>query len=164
MFLRYFILLIPLLSLSAEEEAPIRQAVFTPPEGWRAADSASLPKSVKYMVVGKGSHDVPPSINLGYEVFAGSLKDYLKIVQRFNASQGDSWKDLGTIETAGGSASLSQVDVKTEWGPIRQMHLIYKDEGIIYILTAAAARDEFSKFYNLFFQSLRSFHIQTVAR
>lgn len=143
--------------LSADEG---RQAIFTPPEGWRVADTTILPKLVKFMVVGKGSYEVPPSMNLGFEPYTGTLRDYLKIIKNINASQGDVWKDLGTIDTESGPASLSQVDVKTEWGIIRQMHLIYLDQGMIYILTAAALKDEFPKFYADFFQALRSFHIK----
>lgn len=152
-------LILPLLTLAANE----RQASFVPPEGWRTADVKGLPKSVKYMVVGKGDHELPPSMNLGYEIFSGTLKDYLKIVKELNASQGDPWKDLGTIETKSGPGSLSQADVKTKWGVIRQMYLIYLDDGIIYILTAAALQDEFPKFYNAFFQSLRSFNIADIS-
>lgn len=150
------------------EEAPLPvsqetsiTAAFTPPEGWRFADKESLPKHVKVMVVGKGSKDLPPSINLGYENFSGTLKDYLKIVKTFNESLGDTWKDLGTIQTEAGTASLSQVDMKTEWGDLRQMHLIYLHDGIIYILTAAALKQEFSQFYPQFFKSLRSFRIES---
>lgn len=151
------LLTLPLAALHAEES---RQAVFVPPKGWRAADTKLLPKSVKFMVVGTGSHEVPPSINLGFEPYSGTLSDYLAIVKKLNAAQGDAWKDLGTIETKSGPASLSQVDVKTEWGMIRQMHVIYLDQGMIYILTAAALKDEFPKFYSEFFEALRSFQIK----
>lgn len=139
--------------------ASAKTATFISPEGWRFADSNMLPKHVKTMVVGKGEHEMPPSINLGYEEFNGTLKDYLKIVKKINESQGDKWSDLGTIETKAGPASLSQVDIKTEWGALRQMHVIYLDQGVVYILTAAALKDEFPKFYPIFFQALRSFNI-----
>ena len=79
--------------------ASAKTATFISPEGWRFADSNMLPKHVKTMVVGKGEHEMPPSINLGYEEFNGTLKDYLKIVKKINESQGDKWSDLGTIET-----------------------------------------------------------------
>ncbi len=151
------LILFPVFILTAGET---RQATFAPPEGWRAADLKTLPSSVKFMVVGTGTREVPPSINLGFETYNGDLKSYLKIVKDINSAQGDNWKDLGSVETAGGPASLSQVDVKTEWGVIRQMHLIYLDQGVIYILTAAALRDEFPKFYNDFFKALRSFQIR----
>jgi hypothetical protein len=135
------------------------EAQFTPPSEWRSADPAILPKHVKIMVVGQGSHEMPPSINLGYEEFSGSLKDYLKIVKEFNKSQGDPWTDLGTIETKSGPASLSQVDMASEWGTIRQMHVILLKDSVIYILTAAALKEEFPKFYPAFFESLKSLQI-----
>ena len=71
------------------------------------------------MVVGKSSKEMPPSINLGYEEFQGSLKDYLKIVQDFNRSQGDTWRDLGTVQTKAGPGSLSQLDMKSQWGNLK---------------------------------------------
>lgn len=144
------------LSSFAEEEM---QASFAVPEGWRYADQKSLPKHVKVMVIGKGSHEMPPSINLGVEPFDGTLSDYLKIVKNFNASQGDAWKDLGTVETNSGPASLSQVEIKTEWGTLKQMHVIVKEKGMIYILTAAALKQEFPRFYPTFFTSLKSLKI-----
>lgn len=155
----FLLLTLPFFSIEA---GTARQASFIPPQGWREADTKMLPPSVKYMVVGQGEHELPPSINLGYEVYSGSVNDYLKIVKELNTSQGDSWKDLGTIQTKNGPGSLSQADVKTNWGVIRQMYLIYKDQGVIYILTAAALRDEFPKFYKSFFQTLESFTVTDV--
>lgn len=153
-------LLLFLLTLTFQISALIGlQAEFTPPLGWKGADPAILPKHVKMMAVGKGSHTLPPSINLGCENFSGSLDDYLKIVKDFNKSQKDPWTDLGTIETKSGPASLSQVDMASEWGTIRQLHVILLKDGIIYILTAAALKEEFSQFYPLFFESLKSLKI-----
>lgn len=137
------------------------QAEFTPPAEWKSADPAILPEHVKFMVVGKGGSDLPPSINLGFEEFSGSLKDYLKIVKEFNKSQGDPWTDLGMIETKSGPASLSQVDMTSEWGTIRQMHVILLSDGVVYILTAAALKEEFPKFYSAFFESLKSLHVHS---
>lgn len=135
------------------------QAAFTPPPGWYFADSSKLPKHVKVMVVGQGKHEMPPSMNLGYEEFSGTLKDYLKIMKEINVSQGDPWKDLGTFQTTAGPGSLSQVEMRTEWGVLKQMHLVYLHEGVIYILTAAALKEEFAQFYPVFFQALRSFRV-----
>jgi hypothetical protein len=132
---------------------------FTPPPGWLSADAALLPNHVKAMVIGKGAHELPPSINLGCEDYKGSLKDYLKIVKEFNKSQGDPWIDLGTIETKSGPASLSQVDMSSEWGTIRQMHVILLKDEVVYILTAAALKEEFPKFYSAFFDSLKSLQV-----
>lgn len=146
-------LLLFLLIMSALNAAT---AAFDAPEGWQYADTAKLPKSVKVMVVGPAKTEMPPSINLGYETFDGSLKDYLKIVKEFNASQGDTWRDLGTIQTQAGPASLSQLDMKSKWGDLRMMHLIIKHEGIVYILTASSTKKEYSTYYPLFYKSFTS--------
>ena len=133
--------------------------VFNPPEGWFLADPDALPPHVEVMVVGKGKHEFPPSINLSTEEFEGTMKDYLKIVREINHSHGSEWKDLGTIRTQAGEASLSQADARTEWGPVRMLHVILSRDGVIYILTAAALKEEFPKFYKTFFESLRSLRV-----
>lgn len=135
--------------------------VFSPPKGWYLADSNALPPHVTVMVVGKGSYEFPPSINLSTEEFEGTIKDYLRIVKEINLSQGSEWKDLGTIRTQAGEASLSQADAMTEWGPIRMMHAIISRNGIIYILTAAALKNDFPTYYKTFFESLRSLRINS---
>lgn len=156
--------------LSPEEENEIQEnfvrlakepgtALFTPPEGWRIADPKALPPSVKVMVVGKGQHPFPPSMNLSTENFSGTLKQYLKRIKTINDAQGAEWKDLGSIRTEAGDASLSQVDSKTQWGDVRMMHVILLKDNTIYILTAASLKEEFPKFYKDFFSSLRSLRI-----
>jgi hypothetical protein len=132
---------------------------FMPPNGWLLADSKALPSSVKIMVVGKGKTSFPPSINLATEPYTGTLKQYLKTVKAINDSKGSEWKDLGTIKTEAGNASLSQVDSKTEWGEVRMMHVILLKHGTVYILTAASSKDEFPQFYKEFFNSLKSLKI-----
>ncbi len=135
------------------------QVIFTPPTGWQMADPKALPPSVKIMVVGKGEREFPPSINLGSEKYEGTLKQYLKVVKAINDSHGTEWKDLGTIKTEAGNASLSQVDAKTQWGEVRTMHVIIPIDGAMYILTAAALKDEFPKNYDAFFNAMRSLHV-----
>lgn len=132
---------------------------FVPPSGWRVADLEALPKNVKIMVVGKGKYEYPPSLNLTTEEFKGSIKDYLKIVKNINEAQKSDWKDLGFLKTEAGEASLSQVDSKTEWGHVRLMHVITVKNGIAYILTAAALKEEFPQFYKDFFNSMKSLKI-----
>ncbi len=139
---------------AAEEPGAV---LFTPPEGWGAVDPKVLPSRVKVMVIGKGMTDYPPSINLGMEPYNGTVKDYLKIIKAINESQHAEWKDLGTITTLAGKASLSQVDMQYEWGNVRLMHVILKKSGMLYVLTVAALKDEFPKFYREFFTSMRSF-------
>jgi hypothetical protein len=136
------------------------QAILIPPEGWRFAERSVLPKNVHLMVVGQGKFEMPPSINLALEPFKGSLKEYLQIVKEINAAKGDDWKDLGTINTEAGPASLSQLDTKTQWGNVRMMHIILLKDGTIYILTAAARKEEFPDFYREFFRAMKSFHFE----
>lgn len=130
--------------------------LFTPPEGWFVADPNILTKRVKVMVIGKGLSEYPPSINLGMESYKGTVKDYLKTIKAINDAQGAEWKDLGSIQTQAGNASLSQVDMKTEWGEVRLMHVILQKSGTLYVLTAAALKDEFPVYYKDFFTAFRS--------
>lgn len=148
-------------TLHAEEEA--EAILFTPPKGWRFAEASSLPPNVKVMVVGTPRREFPPSINLGMEKFEGTLKDYLQIVRRINEEQQSDWKDLGTLRTDAGNASLSQLDTRTEWGNVRMMHAILVKDGYAYILTAAALRDEFSLYYTEFFSTMRSLRFDRVS-
>lgn len=147
------------LAPAAEVVVDKTEVQFTPPPGWRFAEAANLPKSVKTMVVGEGKNQFPPSMNLGTEEFTGSLKDYLKTIKSVNEVRHASWKDLGTIRTEAGNASLSQVDMKTEWGDVRLMHVIMIHDGVAYILTAAALKDEFPSFYKEFFKAMTSLKI-----
>lgn len=142
-----------------QQQPAILTVQFTPPKGWRFAETETLPASVKTLVVGQGSHEFPPSLNLGFEVYSGTLKQYLKRVKEINDTQGYKWKDLGKIHTQAGNASLSQVDTKTQWGEVRLMHVIYQEDGIIYILTGAALKEEFPRFYRDFFNAFCSFRL-----
>lgn len=133
---------------------------FVPPAGWQMVDKSKLTPSVLAMVVGKGSTDFPPSINLAFQTEAGSLKQFLKFVKKINDADGIEWKDLGPIRTQAGEASLSQLEMKTEWGLVKEMQVIYVKDDVAYILTAAALKEEFPKFYKEFFASLRSLKVQ----
>ena len=136
---------------------------FSPPKGWSLADAQTLPEHVQVMVVGSGEKEFPPSMNLTTEDFQGSLRDYLNIVKEINKANGAEWKDLGKIRTVAGDASLSQADTLTEWGPVRMMHVILIKDDTVYILTAAALKKDFPKYYKHFFESLRSLRINEEA-
>lgn len=133
--------------------------MFTPPTGWFLADPKALPSNIKIMVVWKGTQEYPPSMNLAYEPYKGTLKEYLRLIDAINKKKGAEWKDLGKIQTEAGEASLSQVDLRSQWGVERQMHVILIKDGTVYILTAAALKDDFSKFYKEFFAAMRSLKI-----
>lgn len=132
---------------------------FQPPPNWRLAEPSALPPNVKVMVVGKGNSAFPPSLNLATDHFVGTLKEYLRIVKAKNEKWGDDFRDLGVIRTDAGDASLSQVDTKTKWGTERLMHVILVKNDHVYILTAAALKEEFPKYYKDFFNSFRSLKI-----
>jgi len=135
-------------------------AMFKPPEGWGLVpQSESLPSRVKVMVVGNTEGPFPPSINLSTEDFNGSLNDYLQVVKAINRSRKSEWKNLGKIQTQAGEGNLSQTDTVTEWGPVRMLHVILLKNNVVYILTAAALKTDFAKYYKIFFDSLRSFSI-----
>lgn len=142
-------------------------ALFTPPTGWFLVDpNKDLPdskksfSSVKVMVVGKPKGtSAPPSMNLSSQPYPHSLKQYLKNIKEKNEAEGYEWKDLGTIQTLAGNASLSQVDTKTQWGTARFMHVILLKNKTIYILTASAPAEDFSFYYKDFFNSMKSLKI-----
>jgi hypothetical protein len=98
-------------------------------------------------------------MNLTIEPYKGTLKQYLKIVKDINASKGNAWTDLGKIKTASGEASLSQLDKKMSGEDMRMLHTIILKNEKIYILTAAAAKSEFSSFYKQFFDAMSSLRI-----
>lgn len=134
--------------------------IFTPPQNWKMVDPKALPKHVLVMIIGTGQGDFPPNMNLGYEKYAGSAKDFIRKVVKaeLDASHAD-WKNLGTVQTKAGIAELIQVDTKTKWGQERQMQAFIKNEDTIYILTASALRSEFPTYYKEFFDSIRSLSI-----
>lgn len=135
-------------------------AVFTPPKGWSAADKNALSPHVKILVVGpKIQNEMPPTMNLMIESYEGTLKNYLKNVKKINDSHGDAWKDLGSLKTKAGDASLSQVEVRSKWGGEKLMHAIIVRNGYAYVLTAAASKNEFGRFYQQFYTALRSLQI-----
>jgi hypothetical protein len=142
---------------SADTEGSV--VLFTPPTGWHMADPSALPPHIRVMVVGKGPSSFPPSMNLNVQSYNGTLKQYLKVVKETNESQGYEWKDLGTIRTEAGNASLSQFDHKSQWGVIRMMQVIMIKNRMVYILSASALADEFSMFYKDFFAAMRSLRV-----
>jgi hypothetical protein len=152
-----FLLYTPV-AISAEQNKTV--ATFAPPTGWRFADKKMLPNHVHLMVVGSGKHAYPPSINLATEEYGGTLASYLEIVKKINDMPGSHWQSLGTIATKSGEASLSQVETRTEWGDVKMMHTILSKDGIIYIMTVSALKEEFPVFYKDFFSAMRSLCVQ----
>lgn len=134
---------------------------FTPPAGWRYGEQRPEHKHVRSMVIGKGEHELPPSLTLATDRFQGPLKEYLKRAKGISEADGGVWKNLGSIRTEAGEATLIQEDRKTNWGDLRLMYVFLPRNGTVYILTAAALKEEFVKFYADFFRSMRSLRIRT---
>jgi hypothetical protein len=144
---------------SATDSMPSASAVFAPPAGWHLADEKVLPKNVPIMVIGSGKGNFPPSINLAIEPYRGSIKQYLQLVKSINEKKGNSWKDLGKIQTKAGEGSLSQIETKINGEEVRMMHTIVAKDGTVYILTATATKEEFPSLYKPFFDAMSSFDI-----
>lgn len=139
--------------------------IFTPPQNWKMVDPNVLPKHVLAMIVGTGQSDFPPNMNLGYEKYDGSVKEFIrKVVKSELENAHAEWKDLGTVQTNAGVAQLIQVDSKTKWGDERQMQAFIKHDDTVYILTASALRTEFPTFYKEFFNSIRSLTINSAKK
>lgn len=143
--------------VETQDEEPI--VYFKPPKNWLLADANALLPSVKVIVIGKGNSALPPSINLSWEPYQFTLKQYLQAVKNRNTAQGYEWKDMGMIQTDAGPGDLSMVDSKSAWGDVRSMHLILLKDKRIYILTASAVKSEFSNFYKEFFDSIKSLKV-----
>lgn len=144
--------------LTAEETAS-ETVTFTPPNGWGLAPRELLTPNIKVMVMGKGAQEYPPSINLTVEPWKGTLPEYMAVIRDLNDSQSSNFKELGKVKTEAGEAFLTQEDMKTKWGDVRQMHLVHLHNGVIYILTAASLKDEFAQFYKDFYSSMTSLRI-----
>jgi len=132
---------------------------FNPPTGWKMAKPEELSPRIKLMIVGTSPSHYPPSINIGTEPYKGTLRDYLRMVKAVNENSGAAWRDLGTIQTQSGPASLSQVDMTTVWGPVRLMHVILVKNRTVYVVTAGALKEEFSRFYKDFFNAFKSIRL-----
>lgn len=134
----------------------VKWITFKPPPGWRQLEANQLPESVKAMVVGQGKGSVPPSINLSLEHYAGTIETYLNTIDAINRSRGTPCQRLSTLDTPAGRGYLLQVIDETNWGAIQLIHLVLLDEGMIYLLTAAAPKEEFGQYYPLFFDAMKS--------
>lgn len=130
----------------------------TPPAGWQQLVPA--PEGLEYFFTPEGHSQFLPAITLAKENFSGTLESYLKIVKQINQKNGSEWKDLGMMQTSAGSAHLSQTDLDTERGRVQMLHLILQENGVIYIVTAMALKEDFSRFHKLFFDALRSIRIE----
>jgi hypothetical protein len=131
---------------------------FIPPKGWDLADQAKLSPRVKICFIGKSSKSLLPSVNLAQEEVDVSLKTYIDIVKNDCLKDPNcKWRDLGKYNTPFGEGRLTEREIKTEWGPTRQIQLIVIKDKMAYILTAGTLKEEFSSHYKNIEAVLRSF-------
>jgi hypothetical protein len=154
-----FCALLPFFTYATEnDEVKNSFCYFVPPKGWREAKPDQLSSHVRVGFVGKGKSSFSPSLNLALEEVAISAEKYVEVVKKLHqADKKNAWRDLGKIQTRSGEAHLTAIDTKTEFGPVRLMQMILVKDGMAYVLTGAALKDEFSPLYKEFqgaFQSL----------
>ncbi len=144
------------------EKSPVSFCFFLPPQEWEIADPTTLSSRVKIAFFKPKSHGFFPSINLSVEKTSVSLSDYLKAVKAIHEQdRNNHWRALGKVHTAAGLAQLTEIDTLSEWGPVRMLQLILLKEGHAYVLTAAALKKEFSKFYKEIQTAFRSLTLTT---
>jgi hypothetical protein len=132
------------------------QCFFLPPKDWEIADPSTLSPHVKIAFLKRSPKGFYPSINLAIEETQASLHDYLKAVRTLHEDHHKHWRALGKVRTPAGLAQLTEIDSKTDLGPVRILQLILLKEGYAYILTAAALKEEISDYYKDFQSAFRS--------
>jgi hypothetical protein len=145
-------------TVEAAEMVPSSQCYFIPPEKWEVSDPRSLSPKVKIAFLKKNSSGFCPSINLAVEETDASSSEYLKAVKAIHEQdRANQWRALGKVRTGAGNAQLTEIDSTSEWGPVRILQLILVKEGRAYVMTAAALKEDISKYYKDFQTSFRSF-------
>jgi hypothetical protein len=129
---------------------------FTPPSGWLIGDPKQLSGRVQISFL-KKQEGFCPSINLAIEPIDVSQEEYIQIVQTIHEKHhADRWRRLGKVTALAGDCDLTELDMTTEWGPIRLLQLILVREGHAYIMTAAATKKEIASYYGDFQACFRS--------
>lgn len=142
----------------AVETVPSAQCYFIPPKKWEISDPRTLSPKVKIAFLKKSVSGFCPSINLAVEETGASLNEYLKAIKAIHEQdRSNQWRALGKVRTGAGLAQLTEIDSTSEWGPVRLLQLILIKEGHAYVMTAAALKEEISKYYKDFQSAFRSF-------
>jgi hypothetical protein len=124
---------------------------FIPPKDWELAKPESLSPRVKVGFFGKAKNEISPRVNLATEAIEISLPEYVKaVVALHRADPNNRVRDLGKMKIPEGDAHLIEIDAKKEYGEVRLLQLMLVKNKTAYILTASAAKEEFSKFYPVF--------------
>lgn len=130
---------------------------FIPPKDWAIANPEALAPRVQICFLGKSSKGLAPSINLATEPVEVSLETYVEEVRKIHVSDPNArWRDLGKYKARLGEGRLTELETTTEYGTARMVQLIVVKDGVAYILTASALKEEFSSYYRTFDQVLSS--------
>lgn len=136
-------------------ETPLH-CFFTPPSGWLVGDPKQLSGRVQISFL-KKQEGFCPSINLAVEPTDVSQEEYIQIVQSIHENHhADRWRRLGKVPALAGNCDLTELDMTTEWGPVRLLQLILVRDGCAYIMTAAATKKEIASYYGDFQACFRS--------
>lgn len=135
---------------------------FIPPAKWDIVDPTKLKPMIKIAFVEKSGKNFKPSLNLGIQPAKVSLSEYVAAAKKQHlALRSKKWTELGVVHTKAGLAHLSQIDEKSQVGDIRSMQCIIVQEGLAYVLTAVALKEDFPNYHNDFIQAFESFSIHT---
>ncbi len=149
--MRFLLFLFATFSLLGQETC-----FFIPPKGWEIANPEMLSPRVHICFLGKASQGAP-SINLATEPVNVTLDAYVDAVRKIHAGDPNSrWRDLGKYKTLMGEGRLTELETPSDAGMSRMVQLIVIKDQIAYILTASASKENFSKFYKTFDQTLRT--------
>lgn len=130
---------------------------FIPPQGWMPAEKETLSSLVKISFVDPKNFGFRGSLNLAEEEIDCSLEEYLLAVKKIHTSDHhNTWSNLGHFPTKAGPAVLTQIDSVSSGTPIRVLQVILVRDDKAYILTAAAAKKQFSKYLDNFKTALGS--------
>lgn len=135
---------------------------FLPPKDWILLDPNELPDSIVMIATKRVGLSVPPTLNLAQEPFSGDLEDYMRIIHEINKKNGYVWARLGRLHTDAGPAQLSRREIPTEWGAVRQLHMVCIHKGQAYIITATTLSQDFTRYAKEISESMRSFRVNSL--
>lgn len=135
---------------------------FIPPASWEIVDPTKLKPMIKIAFVEKSGKTFKPSLNLGIQAANVSLSEYVAAAKKQHlAIRSKKWSELGIVHTKAGLGHLSQIDEKTQVGEIRSMQCMIVQEGLAYVITAVARKEDFLQYHNDFIKVFESFSIHT---
>lgn len=133
---------------------------FIPPKNWDVVDPSKLKPMFKIAFVEHSNKTFKPSLNLGIQKIDVSLTTYLEGAKKQHLlNRNKKWSELGYVKTTAGDAHISQIDEKNTIGDIRSMQCILVKEGLAFVITAVALREDFINYHNDFLKAFESFTI-----